>query len=130
METDNYLSVQIHFESGALGWVDLNQLMVNPRGFPSRVVLTIIGTKGTLVWDNWRASPIQIYRGGQVLFSDTPVRFPEEDPFVGEIRHFVECVQTDRPLLIPIDHSIRVLAACLHAVQSAETGRKYCENMS
>lgn len=125
METDNYFSVQLRFENGALGWVELNQLMVSPRGFPSRTVLTIIGTQGTLVWDNWKASPLQMYRRGQVLYSDAPARFPEEDSFVGEIRHFVECVRTGQTPLISIDHSIRVLTMCLHAVQSAEMGRTY-----
>ena len=123
LETDNYTSCLLRFESGALGWVEQNLLMVNPRGFPTRTTLDAIGTTGTLHWDSHEQVSMVCYRDGRLEYvARGPGRSPL-DPFRDEIAEFVRCIRDDTDPPIPVDHSIRVLGACLGALESADSRR-------
>ena len=124
LQTDNYTSAMYRFDSGAIGWAEQNLMMLNPRGFQPREVYTVIGTDGMLTWDSRAASTIVRYKGGSTTLSTgTEAGASSLDSFTGEIAHFADCVRGDSPLAIPIDHTIRILAACLAALDSAATGQ-------
>ena len=123
LETDNYTSCLLRFESGALGWVEQNLLMVNPRGFPARTSVTVIGTTGTLGWDTHLHAGTVCYRDGRLEHLTPRPAGSSIGPLRGEIAAVVHSIVEAVEPPIPVDDSIRVLAACLGALESAEIGR-------
>jgi len=122
LETDNYVMSHIRFDTGALGAVEQNQMMLEPPGFPPQEEFVIIGTKGTI-------SAGESDNVGGELFSDGGVSFTRGSPqgsveaFAKMIQDFAKCIIDDRPPTIPIDHSVRVLEACLATLESADAGQ-------
>lgn len=122
LETDNYIMSHIRFDSGALGAVEKNLMMLDPPGFPPQEEFVIIGTKGML-------SAGDSDNVGGELFSDGAVSFTRGssqgsvEAFAKMIQDFANCIIDDRPPSIPIDHSARVLEACLATLESAAAGQ-------
>jgi predicted dehydrogenase len=87
--------------------------------------LTVVGTRGTLHWDNatgetrwwsdsdadWQAVP-------------APPGFERNDMFVEEMRHFVEVSEGRAEPICTLADGSQALQIALAARQSAETGRR------
>ena len=122
LDTDNYTTSQMRFDNGALGAVEQNLMMLDPPGFPPQEELVIIGTGGTI-------SAGDSDNVGGELFSDGALSFTRGSTqgsagaFAQMIQDFANCITDDRTPTIPIEHSIRVLEACLATLESADTGQ-------
>ena len=123
METDNYTVSQIRFESGALGVVELNQLLLEPPGFPPTEAFFVIGTKGILHAGHADRSPFVTFIDGHVGYGPPAMRdSPAQDPFALLLRDFALAILEDRQPSIPISESTRILDACLVTLDSARLG--------
>ena len=122
METDNYFVAHVTYDNGATGIYELNLLMLDPPGFPSEQRWYVIGTEGTAEWARDATRLTEVFSQDGLSF---PRAYPEpglHSPFAGEIGHMCDCILRDDDPCIPIDWSIRVLAACLAVAESARTG--------
>ncbi len=113
METDNYTSVTIMFPNGSIGSVEQNLMIINPRGYPTREEILIIGTEGAISWNTLDDCPIMQYSNGSVMMPD-PMRFElENDPYSAEIDYLARCIRFDREPIMNAEYSRNVLAVCL-----------------
>jgi predicted dehydrogenase len=123
LETPNYHFAGIGMDGGQIVEIEYNQLLIDPPwpGLNSRVL--IVGDEGTLEWADKDSRGVRICRGGGEFSCGTPpAALGDGCDFVGEISHFLDCVETGIAPAIPIELSIKVLAACLGAIESAATG--------
>ncbi|NSW54688.1 MAG: Gfo/Idh/MocA family oxidoreductase [Armatimonadetes bacterium] len=122
LETDNYLLAMVTMESGATALYELNLLLIDPPGYPGETWWSVIGTQGTADWGRKGSRNLEMFSRTGMSHPRPGVAGTDRDSFRGEIGHMCDCIIRDEPPCIPIDWSIRVLATCLGAVESAETG--------
>jgi len=113
METDNYTTITIEFPDGSIGSIEQNLTMINPRGYPTREEIIIIGTEGTITWNTLDDSPIMRYSNGLVTMPD-PIRLKlENDPYAAEIDYLAQCIRFDIEPQMNAEYSRNVLEVCL-----------------
>lgn len=122
LETDNYFLATVTTESGATAVYELNLLLIDPPGYPGETWWSVIGTEGTADWGRQGTRNLDMFGRTGVSHPRPGVAGTDRDPFRGEIGHMCDCIIRDEPPCIPIDWSIRILATCLGAVESAATG--------
>lgn len=123
LDTDNYFVANVTYESGATGIYEQNLLMLDPPGFPPEQRWYVVGTEGTAEWTENSTCRTQVFGEQGFAFPRKSAHGTGQDPFRGEIGHICDCILQDKPPDISIDWSIRVLATCLGAVESARTGQ-------
>lgn len=123
METANYTSATIRFDNSAIGCIEQNLTLLNPRGYPYREQLEIIGTKATLRWDSHKDASVMTYTNGNLSYCDPGLAGRPANPFVRQIKHFAECVRENRQPITSLEKAAGGLSICLGALDSAETGR-------
>jgi predicted dehydrogenase len=86
LEVDDTAEVVLKFESGALGSVHLDYYQQ-----PATHNLEIIGTQGTLHWDNQDGAS-RMYQAGTQEWEviSPPEGFKRNDLFLAEMRHFIK----------------------------------------
>ena len=82
----------------------------------------IAGTEGTLVWD-YDEREIQVFRAARKQWERLPYRFEENDMYVAELRHFLDCVLGRATPLVGLDEGRRALAVALAAQTAARERR-------
>ena len=113
LETDNFTSVMLEFDNGAIASIEQNLTILNPRGCPTKQELLVIGTKGSISCSSIDNAAIIKYSGGNVTIADPPASIIGDDPFVQEIGCFTDCVKSGIEPEINIDFAQRVLGVCL-----------------
>jgi predicted dehydrogenase len=95
--------------------------------FRERVV-SVVGSRGTIVFDDGAEDKLTIYRAEH----DAPnnrdgttekLPHPGEQPLTAQIRHFVECVRTGRRTEVDFEAGARVVRVLAALEESADTGR-------
>ncbi len=119
---ENYWSVQVGFESGALGHVEYNFAALDmPAGHVEQGAL-VVGESGTA----WSApESVRIVERADRDGFEWPASHPApgwQDAFQAEIEHFASCVLEAREPGPGLSWSICVLRACLACVESARSG--------
>lgn len=122
METDNYTLATIRFDNSAIACVEQNLMLLNPRGYPYREQLEIIGTKATLRWDSHKDATLMTYANGTISFCDPSLAGRKENPFFRQIKHFAECIREKHQPLTGLMSATDGLGICLGALDSAESG--------
>ncbi|MCD4826040.1 MAG: Gfo/Idh/MocA family oxidoreductase [Phycisphaerae bacterium] len=122
MEMDNFTTATIRFENGAIGSVEQNLTMLNPRGYPTREQIMLIGTKATITWNSTDDATLVQYTNGSTSYLDPNIIKTRTDPYAAELDHFAECVRTGQKPITDIAESIKSLSICLGALDSAERG--------
>ncbi len=113
METDNYTSVTVKFSDGSIGSIEQNLTMINPRGYPTREEILIIGTEGTIAWNTLDDSPIMEYSAGTISMPD-PIRLKlENDPYADEIAYLARCIRMDIEPEMNVEYARNILEVCL-----------------
>ncbi len=113
METDNYTTVTIDFPNGTIGSIEQNLTMLNPRGYPTKEEILIIGTEGIIKWTTFDEAPIIIYSDGKITIPD-PIRFKlENDPYADEIDYLARCIRLDIEPEANAEYSRNVLEVCV-----------------
>ncbi len=99
-----------------------------PTQYPFTTYFEIAGRKGFISVDNFSISPITVMSNGKVerlspetMPSVAGMPFPI-DPYYREIRHFVDCVLSNREPMTNGEEAKKSLEVALAAVRSSKTG--------
>jgi predicted dehydrogenase len=121
LSVEDTAEIGLRFVGGATGTVHLDY---NQR--PSTHSLEIIGTQGTLRWDNASAR-LSVYRADAQppAWEDypPPERFERNDMFLAEMRHFLAVARGEEKPLCTLQDGIAALRLVLCAQQSAREGK-------
>jgi predicted dehydrogenase len=110
--------IGLRFTSGALGSVHLDY----NRRTPDHHV-EIVGTNGTLRWDN-ATGALQIFRSGNGEWETTPPPpdFERNDLFLAEMRHFLDVIRGEASPRCTLQDGRKALELALAAHESQERG--------
>lgn len=121
LETDNYYNISLTFNSGALGHFEYNQLLVNPRGYPTAKMISIIGTKGMIEISVDDSRSVELYSEGKLLYPSPAYSIIDNCGFDCMINDFTDAVLRKKKSPIPIEHSLRILEVCLKGLESCNS---------
>ena len=130
IDVEDVAEIGLKFSTGAIGGVHLNYVQRPPRH-----TLEVVGTNGTLSWDN--ADGILHFSNPPASFgsfSDNPPApvtqtfappegFERNQLFVAQTRHFMEIARGAQEPVCRLEDGIRALELALAAQESASTGR-------
>ena len=111
--------IGLHFANGVVGSVHLDYVQR-----PSRHVLEMIGTRGTIRWDNADGAVGLSIAGkdgspGKWQTFPAPVGFERNQMFLDQIRHFIRVCRGEIQPVCSLEDGIRALTLSLGALQSA-----------
>jgi len=114
LEVEDTAEIGLRFSNGVLGSVHLNY---NQR--PTSHHIEIIGTHGTIRWDNSDGT-VHVFCSNSEKWESFPVPegFQRNDLFLSEMRHFMEVVKGKKPPVCTLQEGIRVLELALAALSS------------
>jgi len=119
LSAEDTAEIGLRFGSGAMGSLHLGY---NQR--PPAHRLEIVGTQGTLLWNN-ADGIIHIYRESQKTWEDIvpPDAFERNTMFLDEMRHFLAVVRGEASPLCTLEDGKRALQLALDAHRASELGR-------
>jgi predicted dehydrogenase len=132
MEVEDVAEIGLKFSNGAIGGVHLNYVQRPPRH-----TLEIIGTQGTLRWDNADGIlQLQKFSAPFASYSDDPPApvietfsppdgFERNQLFVSQTCHFVETAQGESEPLCSLEDGVMALRLALAAKASQKTGKVF-----
>lgn len=110
--------ISLRFAGGCLGslHLDYNQQ-------PAAHTLEIIGTQGTLTWDN-ATGAARCYRASEKTWEqiDPPAGFERNQLFMDELRHFLAVARREEQPICSLDDGVRALELALAVHRSAQRG--------
>jgi predicted dehydrogenase len=111
LDVEDTAEIGLRFDSGAVGTVHLDYIQQPPTH-----TLEIIGTQGTLRWDNATAA-LALFRAGQTDWQTfaAPEGFERNQLFIEEARHFLEVARGEVEPLCSLHDGIRALELALAA---------------
>jgi predicted dehydrogenase len=110
----------LRFAGGTLGGVHLNYVQQ-----PASHHLTILGTAGTLIWDQSDgAARLYRARAGTWDVAEVPAGYERNEMFVAEAKHFLDAVAGKVSAEPTLADGIRALALGLAILESARLGRR------
>jgi predicted dehydrogenase len=120
LPVEDTAEIGLRFVSGAVGSVHLDYLQQ-----PATHTLEIIGTAGSLRWNNADGS-LNIYQPeAQEWQTEMPPQgFERNCLFLDEMRHFVQVARGAEQPLCTIDDGTRALEIALLALESARDGQR------
>ena len=120
LDVEDTAEVLLSFNEGILASVHLDY---NQR--PASHWLEIVGTEGTIRWDNAHGT-VRCWSSMSDQWRDTPPPsgFERNDMFLDEMRHFLEIMEGKATPLCSLEDGIRVMEIVLAARESASNGRR------
>ncbi len=131
MDVEDIAEIGLKFTNGAIGGVHLNYVQRPPVHR-----FEIVGTQGTLRWDN-ADGVLHLYQLPAPFgsFSDNPPApitqtfappdgFERNQLFVAQTRHFIEIVRGEAEPVCNLEDGIQALRLALAAYKSQETGHR------
>jgi predicted dehydrogenase len=125
MQVDDTAEVGLRFTSGALGSVNMNY---NQR--PRAQNLEIVGTTGTLRWDNdtgrlsvfeVSASSVSGAANGEWVTFPVPDGFDRNDMFLAEMEHFLAVVRGEAQPVCTLEDGVKALELALAIHESGRS---------
>jgi predicted dehydrogenase len=119
LAVEDSAEIGLRFASGALGSLHLDYVQRPPAHR-----LEIIGTRGTLQWDNQDGS-VRAYSaaGGNWETFPAPAGFGRNHLFMQELRHFLALVKGEVEATCTLEDGRRALELALAALESSDHGR-------
>ncbi|WP_409345005.1 Gfo/Idh/MocA family protein [Paenibacillus sp. MBLB4367] len=119
----DYATATLVFESGAVANLEAHW------GYPGPFMTAaeFAGTGGVVRCDSSKAKSLQIRKqqtstsGGQ--FVEVPQSPGYENPYLLELRHFIDCIRDNREPVVTAEDAYKALEIALAAVESARTGK-------
>ncbi|MCH7480584.1 MAG: Gfo/Idh/MocA family oxidoreductase [Chloroflexi bacterium] len=121
LDVEDVAEIGLQFTNGVIGSLHLDYLQRPPAHN-----LEIIGSRGTLRWDN-ADGVTNLYRvsaGDWESFSP-PKDFDRNHLFLSEMRHFLEIVRGEDNLACTLDDGIKALRLALAALQSSKESKSF-----
>lgn len=127
LDVEDTAEIGLQFESGTLGSLHLDY---NQR--PPAHSLEVIGSKGTLVWDN-ADGDVMLFQSasgdGQEPMAlsafPAPVDFERNSMFRNEMRHFIDVARGVTAPVCTLDDGLKALQLALGALESAKEGKMW-----
>jgi predicted dehydrogenase len=123
LDVEDTAEIGLQFANGVLGslHLDYNQQPPSHR-------LEIIGTQGTIRWDN-ALSMVELYRNTQMLNLErltfkVPENFERNDLFRAEMEHFLAVARGEARPVCTFEDGIAALRLAMAVYQSAKTGKR------
>ena len=118
LDVEDTAEVLLSIKEGILASVHLDY---NQR--PASHWLEIVGTEGTIQWDNTDGM-VRTWTAVENQWHETPPPngFERNDMFLDEMRHFIEIIDGKTTPLCSLEDGIRVLEIVLAACESASSG--------
>ena len=118
IDVEDCAETGLRFASGVIGSVHLNYAQQPPVHR-----LEVVGSSGTLTWDN-ASSLVRIYRArtGKWSTYSPPDGFERNDLFMAEMRHFLQVARREAEPVCALVDGIRALELSLAALDSQEQG--------
>jgi predicted dehydrogenase len=119
LDVEDTAEIGLRYQTGVLGSVYLDFVQQ-----PSQHTLVIIGTKGSIHWNN-ATGIAQVFRPGQSesMVITPPLRFERNHLFLEEARHFIRVEKGLEKPLCGLEDGIVALKLALAVHESANTGR-------
>jgi predicted dehydrogenase len=119
LDVEDTAEIGLRFENGLIGSVHLDYVQRPPEHR-----LEIIGTEGTIRWNNSDGA-VWVYLGEDCIETyPVPPGFERNNLFLAEMRHFVDIVNQDGKSHCTLDDGIRALKMALDVLDSARTGQQ------
>lgn len=130
LDVEDIAEIGLKFSNGAVGGVHLNYVQRPPRH-----TLEIVGTQGTLRWDNADGIlQLQKFPAPFASYSDLPPApiietftppegFERNQLFVSQTRHFIEAARGEAEPVCSLEDGIMALRLALAASRSQKTGQ-------
>lgn len=130
LDVEDVAEIGLKFSNGAIGGVHLNYVQRPPRH-----TLEIVGTQGTLRWDNSDgilhhykfSAPFASYSDNPpapvIETFSPPEDFERNQLFVAQTRHFIETARGKSDPVCSLEDGIMALRLALAAYESQEKGR-------
>ena len=108
---DDLAELSLKFASGVIGTVHLDYFQQ-----PTVHTLEIIGTKGSLFWDNADGG-LRVYSSDSQVWEQhpVPVGFDRNNMFVDEMAHFIRVIKGEVQSACSLEDGIRVMQVALSA---------------
>jgi len=131
LDVEDVAEIGLKFSNGAIGGVHLNYVQRPPRH-----TLEIVGTDGTLRWDNADGIlQLQRFPAPFASYSDLPPApvietfsppddFDRNQLFVSQMRHFIETARGEAEPICSLDDGVMALRLALAAVKSQALSTK------
>lgn len=117
LEVEDTAEIGLEFDNNVIGslHLDYNQQ-------PPAHRLEIVGTHGTIQWDNSSAFA-QIYRSNNQTWDviSGPENFKRNDMFLSEMRHFVDILHGEDEPICTLNDGIRALRIAMAVLQSSQS---------
>jgi predicted dehydrogenase len=132
MDVEDVAEIGLKFSNGAIGGVHLNYVQRPPRH-----TLEIVGTQGTLRWDNADGIlQLQTFPAAFASYSDDPPDpvietftppegFERNQLFVSQTRHFIELTRGEPKPICSLEDGIMALRLALAALESQKISVKF-----
>lgn len=115
---EDTVEIGLRFASGVLGSVHLDYVQQPPEH-----TLTLVGTRGTLRWDNASgALTLQAPAKSSEVFAP-PEGFERNWLFASQMGHFIQMIEKNETPVCTLEDGIRALMLALAAGESARDGR-------
>jgi predicted dehydrogenase len=119
MDTEDFATIILKFESGAIAEVHLDCIQQTYRRS-----CELIGEKGIIIWDYIRES-VKVFNENEKrwkVFSNS-LKTGKNDMFIAEMKHFIDCVEGKDISVNDVTEAKHVLEIALAAKESARTRR-------
>ncbi|MEN6411000.1 MAG: Gfo/Idh/MocA family oxidoreductase [Anaerolineaceae bacterium] len=120
MGVEDTAEIVLRFAGGCLGslHLDYNQQ-------PAAHTLEIIGTQGTLTWDN-ATGAARCYRAQTNVWEqvDLPQGFERNHLFLDEMRHFLAVARREEQPICLLEDGVRALDMAMAALRSGQSGER------
>jgi predicted dehydrogenase len=117
IDVEECLDASFRFENGIIGGLHLDYLQRPPEH-----KLKIIGSEGTIVWDN--EGDLRLFPTNSDSWEShkPPEGFSRNDLFLSEMKHFLEVLKGEEPLCT-LQDGVKVQKIIQAIYQAAETGK-------
>ncbi|GAB4580890.1 MAG: Gfo/Idh/MocA family oxidoreductase [Anaerolineales bacterium] len=115
LPVEDTAEIGLRFANGAVGSVHLDYVQRPPKH-----TLELIGTEGTMVWDNADGG-VKVFRASHNAWETYPAPFGFErnTMFLEQMRHFIRVVRGEEEPICTLEDGVRVLEMCLSVTRDA-----------
>jgi predicted dehydrogenase len=111
LSVEDTAEIGLQFANGAVGSVHLDYVQRPPKHW-----LEIVGTEGTLHWDNADGA-VNVFRASQNAWEthSTPVGFERNEMFLDQMRHFLAVIRGEEEPVCSLEDGIAALELAISA---------------
>jgi predicted dehydrogenase len=119
LQVEDTAEIGLRFTGGAFGSLHLDYIQRPPAHW-----LEMVGTQGTLRWDN-SSGAVQVYRSATDQWDTYPAPdgFARNDLFLAQMRHFLAVARGECAPLCSLDDGVQALKLALAVSESQKAGQ-------